>query len=177
MSPCSSSQLCLSSASDLWPCAMKSLSACESLCFFSALFLISDLLPWNSFQHVSLCASLALSLISNLLPWNSFQLVSPCVSPQLCIWSLTSCYEIPFSVWVLVLLLSFVFDLWLSTVTSHVACESLFLMFESLTSLSSCIQFVPVFPHIPFLPYSVNRAFLQVKIAQSLVVARFKVSS
>ena len=92
---------------------MKSHSGCESLCF-----------------------PLALSLISDLMPWNLFQLVSPCASPQL--WYMTSCHEIPFSMWIPVLLLSSVSDLWPHAMKSLSACESL--CFSSALSLilTSC---------------------------------------
>ena len=102
--------LLLSSVSDLWPHAMKSLPGCESMCFFSALSLISDPMLWNSIQPVSSCAS-----------------------SQLCLW--LPCHEIPFRVWVPMLLLSSVSDLWPLVMKSHSACESL--CFSSALSLIS----------------------------------------
>jgi len=137
-----------------------------SPCASSQLSLISDFLPWNLFQGVGPCASpqlfltfdllswcpaceslcfSVLSLISGLLPWNSVQIVSHCASSQLCLWSLTSCHEILFRVWVPVLLLSSVSDFWSSAIKSHPACVSL--CFSSALSLISDLLFrvwVPV---------------------------------
>ena len=110
--------LLLSSVFEFWCHAMKSLPVCESLCFSSALFLISDLLPWNPFQFVSSCAS-----------------------PQLCLWSLTSCHEIPSSLWVPVLLLSSVSDLWPPAMKCLPGCESL--CFSALSLISDLLPWNP----------------------------------
>jgi len=61
----------LSSVSDLWSSGMKSCSACESLCFslsFSLWPPVTKFLP----ECESQCFSSALFLISDILPWNPF---------------------------------------------------------------------------------------------------------